>query len=179
MNIKCLPQTSPVTNEHKRLDTVLWNWWKLHDGMTWKRIPQYLSFCEGKPALWNKQVSCRVIWDAMVFIWLICSVICTTTTCDIRQIAWKRSPLSQGSCYNIEVRTKWPPFQWHFQMHCLEWNCLNFDYDFTGFCSKGSNQQHSSVGSDNGLAPTRRQAIVWTNVCYFADAYMRCSASVS
>ena len=27
----------------------------------------------------------------------------------------------------------------------------------------GSNQQYSSNGSDNGLAPTRRQAIIWTN----------------
>ena len=24
-------------------------------------------------------------------------------------------------------------------------------------------QQYSNIGSDNGLAPTRRQAIVWTN----------------
>ena len=26
-----------------------------------------------------------------------------------------------------------------------------------------SNQQYSSIGSDDGLAPTRRQAIIWTN----------------
>ena len=25
------------------------------------------------------------------------------------------------------------------------------------------NEQYSSTGSDNGLAPTRRQAIIWTN----------------
>ena len=25
------------------------------------------------------------------------------------------------------------------------------------------NQQYSSIGSDNGLAPSRRQAIIWTN----------------
>ena len=29
--------------------------------------------------------------------------------------------------------------------------------------SYGSNEQYSSIGSDNGLAPTRRQAIIWTN----------------
>ena len=28
---------------------------------------------------------------------------------------------------------------------------------------KGSNEQYSSIGLDNGLSPTRRQAIVWTN----------------
>ena len=31
------------------------------------------------------------------------------------------------------------------------------------FVPKWSNQQYSSIGSDNGSAPTRRQAIVWTN----------------
>ena len=30
-------------------------------------------------------------------------------------------------------------------------------------CSLGFNQEYSSFGSDNGLAPTRRQAIIWTN----------------
>ena len=25
------------------------------------------------------------------------------------------------------------------------------------------NQQYSSIGSDNGLAQTKRQAIIWTN----------------
>ena len=31
------------------------------------------------------------------------------------------------------------------------------------FVRRGSNQQYSSIGSDNGLAPARRQAIIWTN----------------
>ena len=31
-------------------------------------------------------------------------------------------------------------------------------------CSLGSNWQYGSIGSDNGLAPNRRQAIIWTNV---------------
>ena len=33
-------------------------------------------------------------------------------------------------------------------------------------------------GSDNGLAPARRQAIIWTNDGKFTDAYMRHSASM-
>ena len=33
--------------------------------------------------------------------------------------------------------------------------------------------------SDNDLAPTRWQAIIWTNDGYLTDAYMRHSASVS
>ena len=35
------------------------------------------------------------------------------------------------------------------------------------------------IGSDNGLAPARRQAIIWTNDGSIADAYMRHSASMS
>ena len=44
--------------------------------------------------------------------------------------------------------------------------------------SKGS-INNFSFGSDNGLAPRRRQAIIWTNDGYFTDAYMRHSASMS
>ena len=41
------------------------------------------------------------------------------------------------------------------------------------------NYQYSNIGSDNGLAWTRRQAIIWTNDDYFIDVYMRHSASMS
>ena len=37
----------------------------------------------------------------------------------------------------------------------------------------------SNMGSGNGLAPTRRQAIIWTNDGVITDAYMRHSASMS
>ena len=40
---------------------------------------------------------------------------------------------------------------------------LNSYLNFTEVCSQGSNQQYASIGSDNGLAPSRRQAIIWTN----------------
>ena len=30
-------------------------------------------------------------------------------------------------------------------------------------CSYVPNEQYSTIGSDNGLAPNRRQAIIWTN----------------
>ena len=36
---------------------------------------------------------------------------------------------------------------------------LKFHWNF----SKGSNYQYSSIGSDNGLAPVRWQAIIWIN----------------
>ena len=35
-----------------------------------------------------------------------------------------------------EAEIKWPPFiRGHFQMHFLEWNCMNFDWNFTDVCS--------------------------------------------
>ena len=48
-------------------------------------------------------------------------------------------------------------------MHFREWNILYFDYNFTDVCSQGANWQSSSIGLDNGLAPNRWQAIIWTN----------------
>ena len=41
------------------------------------------------------------------------------------------------------------------------------------------NEQYSNISSDNGLAPTRRQTIICTNVDQFTDAYMRHLASMS
>ena len=34
---------------------------------------------------------------------------------------------------------------------------------FHWICSQGSNWQYANIVSDNGLAPNRRQAIIWTN----------------
>ena len=47
------------------------------------------------------------------------------------------------------------------------------------FVPKGPFNKYSSIGSDNGLAPVRRQAIIWTNDVKFTDAYTRHSASMS
>ena len=38
---------------------------------------------------------------------------------------------------------------------------------------------NSSIGSDNGLVPSRQQTIIWTNDGQFTDAYMCHSASMS
>ena len=40
---------------------------------------------------------------------------------------------------------------------------MYFDEKFTEVCSLCSNWQWYSIGLDNGLAPNRRQAIIWTN----------------
>ena len=59
---------------------------------------------------------------------------------------------------------KWPPFRRrHFQIHFLEWKVWYFDSNFTEVCSKGSNWQEVSIGSGDGLALNRWQAITWSN----------------
>ena len=40
---------------------------------------------------------------------------------------------------------------------------IYFDYEFPEVCYQGSNLQYSTIGSNNGLAPSRREAIIWTN----------------
>ena len=63
-------------------------------------------------------------------------------------------------------RARWPPLLQTtiFQVHFLEWKLLNFKWNFTETFSLGSNWQYGSIGSDNGLAPNRRQTIIWSNV---------------
>ena len=60
-------------------------------------------------------------------------------------------------------------------MHFLEWKLLYFESDFTEVCSLRSNWQLISIGTGNGLASNRWQAIIWTND---GLVYWRISASV-
>ena len=53
---------------------------------------------------------------------------------------------------------------------------MYFDYNFIEVCSYGSYWYYSSFGSDNGLAPTRWHAIIWTNNC---PVYWRRYASLA
>ena len=67
----------------------------------------------------------------------------------------------------------------HFEMRLLDRKCVNIDLNFPKFCSLWSNPQYANIGSDNGLVPSRRKAIIWTNDDLITDAYMCHSASVS
>ena len=75
-----------------------------------------------------------------------------------------------NASWHTKAETKWPPFPWrHFRMHFLECYSMNFDCNLTDVCSWGSNLQYTSTASCNGLAPIRRQAIIWINdgqVCW-------------
>ena len=66
---------------------------------------------------------------------------------------------------HIEVEMKWTTFsRRHFQMHFFNeslWISLKISLKYI----PNVRMNHiPNIGSDNGLAPTRRQAIIWTNV---------------
>ena len=52
----------------------------------------------------------------------------------------------------------------HFQMYFFEWKKTRDSIKiWRKFVPKSPFWQYSSIGSDNGLAPDRPQAIIWTN----------------
>ena len=54
-------------------------------------------------------------------------------------------------------------FRWHFELHFILWKLLCFDENFNEIYLQRSDCQYPSIGSENGLAPNRWQAITWTN----------------
>ena len=48
-------------------------------------------------------------------------------------------------------------------MHFLDRKYMDLDENLTEIYSQRSNQQYSSIGSDNNLVLSRWQATVWTN----------------
>ena len=76
----------------------------------------------------------------------------------------------------MEAATNWLPCRRrHF--NCISWiKTLNFEWNFAEICPLGYNWQYCNIGSDNGLAPARRQAIIWSNVVML---YWRIYASLS
>ena len=74
----------------------------------------------------------------------------------------KYSEIIHYTIYYTKAEIHLPPFLRNFQMHFPERKCINFGCDFTEICAQGSNQQYSSSDSDKGMAPVRRQFIVWT-----------------
>ena len=50
-----------------------------------------------------------------------------------------------------------------FKSIFLKWKWQNYNYNLIEICSNESNWQYASISSGNGLAPNRRQDIIWTN----------------
>ena len=91
---------------------------------------------------------------------------------------------------HIKAETKWPPFR-RRHLHFLERKLLHFNAHFAEICSRESDYRYATTGSDNGLAPDRRQVNIrinagplllthmyvtrlqWVNSLRPSDAYMR------
>ena len=106
---------------------------------------------------WGMKTVCREIWTELVsrYVWQIDYIV---------KVVFHLTILLHTThylfIYHTEAATEWLSISWrHFQMHFLEWSYINVDYDVTGICSIWFNYQYSSIGSDNGLASARRQAI--------------------
>ena len=95
----------------------------------------------------------------------------------LQNISWYHILYSHGSNTFDSFRPRRNRRQFH--MHILEWKCIDFSYNLTEVYSQRCNYQYSSIGSDDDLAPTREQTIIWNNNDYFTDAYMRHPASIS
>ena len=71
----------------------------------------------------------------------------------------------------------------HFCKDIFKYLLLNetfysyFVWNFTEVCSAGSNRQEVGIGSGNGLAPNRRQAITWNNIPISQIPACTCSIS--
>ena len=53
--------------------------------------------------------------------------------CDVRVLVWlpqRQWIKGEEHGWYIEAETKRTPFHRHFQMHFLEWKCMNFKWDF-------------------------------------------------
>ena len=69
-------------------------------------------------------------------------------------------PRQNGSHFPDDI------FKWIFLNENV-WISINISLKFV---PRGPINNNSNIGSGNGLAPTRRQAIIWTNDGYITDA---------
>ena len=71
-----------------------------------------------------------------------------------------------SAAVKIEAETKWLPCRRRpCPVHFLEWKASYFYSNFTEVCILGSCWQCVSIGSNNGLALARRQAIIINQRC--------------
>ena len=78
--------------------------------------------------------------------------------------SWIQSQGWHSGCFNTLRRDKMATISQTTFPCAFPWmKLLVLNYNFTEICSLRSNWQYGSIGSDNGLAPNRRHAIIWTN----------------
>ena len=134
--------------------------------------PEMYHLVTSKRQLLHRVCLCHNLWTLVI-------QRCIFIQADKRDI-WIQTQTSKGK--HTEAETKWLPFyRRYFLMHFHEWKLLNFKKYFIETCSWESNWQYVFIGSDNGLALTRWQAIIWTNdgLVYWCIKYVCNLASMS
>ena len=89
---------------------------------------------------------------------------------DLDTITWifqtESDQLSSGTnCLikHIEAETRWPPFSWHYQTHFFNESVWILTKISLKFVPMGPIYNIPALVLIMALAPTRRQAIIWTN----------------
>ena len=117
------------------------------DVIKWKHFPCYQPFVRGIHWYFPSQRPVTLSFDVFFdlrSLWHHCSAVMHICTSKLGH-PWRGDWLV--ACLVLQAitithwgRDKWPPlFRRHFQMHFLEWKCVNLDEDFTEVCSQGSN----------------------------------------
>ena len=100
-----------------------------------------------------------------VFIVVSCYNICSTDMREGRCVIFLNTlkPRQNGHHFQDDIFKR----MFLYENYCISMKIL------LKFFPQGANQQYSCTGLDNGLAPARWQAIIWTNAGQSIDAYMR------
>ena len=158
----------------------VWNFEWHGDVIKWKYLPRYWPFVRGihrSPVDFPHKGQ----WRGALMFSLICA--CTNGWANNRDAGYLRRHrahydvtvmnISNNMCslishisqiFNIlRSRQNGRPFADDIFKYFLKWKPFNFEQNFIEIFSLQSNRQYLSIGSVNGLAPNRRQAIIWSN----------------
>ena len=165
---KLLPEPMLTYRQWDPVPFIWWQFYKKHISRHWLKLDESYS---SKMSLKSPRGQWVNIAILNIFNPYACFPfhISANNACHLQSHYWLQTqtyPFIVDLAVNtLMLRPKGPPFRrQEFQMHLLEWKYMNFDKDFTEVCSQYSNWQWTSTGSDNGLAPARRHAIIWINV---------------
>ena len=118
-----------LTSPNGNIFRVIGPLWGKHrspvDSLT-KASDVFFDLCLNKRLI--KQSKRRWFETPLRSLWRHCDEVC------VHQ--WMRRYFGASEGPLLLQRSKWKPFRrWHFQMHFLQWKCLNSDKSFTEVCS--------------------------------------------
>ena len=139
--------------------------------LTWKL---YGKLCLKKKTFFYIYIICCINTDVIIFFAIYRAIVAFVLT------LWLMKPEYSGtiSLTHWGLDNMATIYQMTFSDASSWMKMCKFQSRFHGSLLTRVQLKYSSIGSDNGLVPFRRQAIIWTSSDYFTDAYMRHSASM-